>query len=284
MDPTSRRAPSERSGSNGDAGLAVPTFTIVTPTFEGLDDLRQTLESTLAQDYAAFEHLVVDGGSGDRTTGWLAGLTDRRVRWWSEPDRGLYDAMNKGIDRARGRYLLFLGAGDILNAGVLSRVAGRLPSDERGIVYGDVLWKGSRFDGRYSRLKLCHHNICQQAIFYGRDAFDLVGRFDLRYPILADWALNIACFGDRRIRHQYVPITIARYKDGGISRIGDGTFEAEKASLLRDSFGRVTCLIHRVDFRYARRTLKVRQAPGWLAARIAHRAGALRRRSQDRRP
>jgi len=220
-----------------------PLFSVITPTYNSGPKLETTWASLLAQDFGDFEYLVIDGASTDGTRERLAsGLGDPRGRSVSEPDRGIYDAMNKGIALARGRYLLFLGAGDRLLPGVLGRVSGLLPRDDSSLVYGDVIWEGRVYDGEFDRIRLCDRNICHQAIFYGRDVFKLVGGYDLRYPLLADWALNIRCFGSPRVACRYVPVTVAKYEAGGASDTRDLAFEADWKSILLDGLGRRTYL------------------------------------------
>ena len=102
--------------------MATPLFSIVTITFQNLDGLQRTVESVRAQTFGELEHIVIDGGSSDGSADWLAANFDGI--WMSEPDRGRYDAMNKGARMARGEYLWFMHAGDIFgDPSVLSRVA-----------------------------------------------------------------------------------------------------------------------------------------------------------------
>ena len=119
-------------------------ITIITPTFNCASTLDATLESVVSQDFTDFEYWLIDGGSTDGTRDRLAAIQDPRVRWISEPDRGIYDAMNKGIDRARGRYLLFLGADDLLLPGSLRAISDHLPATDRTLVYGNVYWEIGR--------------------------------------------------------------------------------------------------------------------------------------------
>jgi glycosyltransferase involved in cell wall biosynthesis len=229
------------------SALEEPVFSIIIPAFNCKSKINGTLESVLFQDFKDFEYLVVDGNSKDGIQELLAEIKDPRLRSWSEPDKGIYDAMNKGIHHARGRYLIFLGAGDKLFPGVLERISRHLPKEDTGFIYGNVLWGETIFDGPSSKLKLCSRNICHQAIFYGRDVFKAVGNYDLKYPILADWAFNIKCFGDRRIILRHVPMNITDYETGGISRIGDPVFEADKMWMIRHQLGMITFLRHKIN-------------------------------------
>ena len=98
-----------------------PKISIVTPTFNGMATLRETIESVLAQDYKNWEHIVMDGGSTDGTVDLLR--TYSHLQWVSEKDRGHYHAMNKGIERASGDVVAILNADDCYRPYALSKVA-----------------------------------------------------------------------------------------------------------------------------------------------------------------
>jgi glycosyltransferase involved in cell wall biosynthesis len=169
------------------------------------------------------------------------------LRWISEPDEGIYDAMNKGIGLASGEFLYFLGAGDRLHPGVLEAVAGEIrklrcqgKSERATLLYGNVCWTryGRPYDGRFNRFKLLRRNICHQAIFYQRSVFERLGFYNTKYPLLADWEFNIRCFNDEGVHKRYIPLTIADYKGDGLSDMSsDIAFYAEFPSLVRKLYG-----------------------------------------------
>lgn len=228
-----------------------PLFSIITPVYNsGRARLQQTLESVLAQDPALFEHLIVDGGSTDDTLAAVAPCRDR-VRLISERDRGIYDAMNKGIAAARGRYVYFIGAGDRLRPGVLAQVRDRLPPGALNFVYGDTNMldrDAPRYDGAFDPSKLRQRNICHQSIFYGREIFDELGSFDLKYTILSDYAFNLRCFGSDRVRKVHVDLVIADYEGDGISsRKYDQAFLLDKAGLILRHLGPRQLVLHGID-------------------------------------
>jgi len=225
-----------------------PLFTIISTTFNCGDKINRTWESLVGQKFDDFEYMVVDGNSKDGTQDRLAAMKDPRIHWFSEPDKGIYDAMNKGIGRANGRFLFFLGAGDLMLPGVLQKMAPQLPATNAALVYGNVVMgaDGSIYDGRFTKLKLCCRNICHQAIFYGSDVFKLVGNYDLKYRILADWAFNFKCFGEARIEKKFVPISIAMFEAGGVSSGGDRMFEADKMALIQNLLGKATCKRYKI--------------------------------------
>jgi len=193
-------------------------FSIITPTYNCGTKIVRTINSVLSQDSGLYEYIVVDGDSSDGTRSEVERFGDR-IRFVSEPDRGVYDAMNKGIEMARGKYIYFLGAGDTLRANVLGNLARVIPDTELAFVYGNVYWVDEAFiyGGEFDKLRLETFNICHQAIFYERAIFDEVGRFELDYKILADYVFNIKCFGNDKIQKTYLDYVVANFEGGGLS-------------------------------------------------------------------
>ena len=165
-------------------------ITVVTACYNPGEDLLPTLESILAQTYADLEVIVVDGASSDGTLERLADITDPRLRYVSSPDRGVYDAMNKGVALATGEYVNFMNAGDrFAGPDVIERLFG----DESVLadyVYGDVT-------ALYGKRRMHHpakplgslprnKNFNHQALF-ARRAWLVRHPFDLRYRIVADY-------------------------------------------------------------------------------------------------
>ncbi|HEX9996358.1 MAG TPA: glycosyltransferase [Abditibacterium sp.] len=228
-----------------------PLFTFIIPTFNPGDKLARTVESILAQSEGDVQIRVEDGGSSDQTLEYLQNRTD--LEWQSAPDAGLYDAMNRGIDHARGAWLAFYGAGDTLSEGALSRLRPTASTyrDELAIIYGNTWFcDENRSRGHhYSHLHLRKDMPCHQSTFYQRRVFDLVGRYNLRYTINADWAYDIVCWGDARIRKIYHPSVIARYEGGGISANGTDTvfYDDDQLLLVKQHLGKVAWLMKMVE-------------------------------------
>lgn len=209
---------------------------IVIPVWNAGATLRRCLEEIIALNLVGCEMIVMDGGSTDNSCDIIREYHPHLAVWKSEPDRGVYDAMNKGARLARGDWLLFLGADDRLLEGFRLAVA-RL-SDPRVIYYGDVLMpsRGIRYDGVFRPLKLARRNICHQGIFYPRSLWK-DGGYDLRYPVMADYAFNLARFGDKRFTWRYLPLVVAEFNDSaGISQSrGDEAFESDRLSLVKEN-------------------------------------------------
>lgn len=202
-----------------------PLISVITATLNSGAKIAATIASVLSQREDLYEFFVIDGGSNDDTLAHLR-AQGSALRYLSEPDEGIYDAMNKGIRLTSGKFLYFLGAGDRLLPGVLETVAARirkLPGQDQNpqptFLYGNVDLPdyNQPYDGRFNRFKLLRRNICHQAIFYQRSVFERVGFYNTKYQSLADWEFNIRCFDDPNIRKRYIPLTIAEYEGGGKS-------------------------------------------------------------------
>ena len=105
----------------------IPKLTIITINYNNLEGLKRTVESVLNQTWQEFEYIVIDGGSNDGSAEYIESQSEHIDYWVSEPDKGIYNAMNKGIAKARGEYLLFLNSGDHLySAKVLEENYGKI--------------------------------------------------------------------------------------------------------------------------------------------------------------
>ena len=229
--------------------MSSPLFSIIIPTFNARDKLARTLDSLRGQN-ASVEIWVQDGNSSDGTRDFLKEQPD--IGWASETDEGVYDAMNRGIAATKGRFLYFLGAGDELEDGVLNCVTAELrsaPSSKPLFLYGDVFWTalGRRYDGAFSQWKMTQRCVCHQAVFYNRAIFGHVGLYDLRYSIGADFALNMAIFGDGAIEKRWIDLVIARYEGGGLSStVRDEAFLEDLPDLINRHFSLPIRLMYRL--------------------------------------
>jgi len=204
-----------------------PFFTIIIPTFNSSKTLQHSLDSVLKQEFRDLEVWIIDGASPDETTRIAedCAAKDGRVFFVSEPDHGIYDAMNKGIGKAKGEWIYFLGSDDWLyDEKVLSAVYEELQKGDCELLYGDVKSVIGRYDGPFTWEKLLRKNLSHQAAFYKRNVFARIGDFDTRYKAFADWGFNIRCFGDGMIRTRYIHRIIASFSPGGASATYDLAF------------------------------------------------------------
>ncbi len=211
-----------------------PLISIVIVTFNAGSTLASTLESIEVLHLDEVEVIIIDGNSSDNTVSLINSYQSIVNFCISENDSGIYDAMNKGIKFSNGKYIYFLGADDIL----LSDFRDIIPllNDSNDIVYANVklLSDGSIYCGKFNKYKLMQCNICHQSIFYPKNIIDN-NLFDLKYSLLADYALNIFLFS--KYRFTYVSKVVALYNNKGASSVGDIHFESDKMKLIRNSLG-----------------------------------------------
>lgn len=197
-----------------------PFFSIITVCLNNLEGLMRTHASLRIQSCKNYEWIVVDGGSSDGTDDFLRALTEGSCRWISEPDKGLYDAMNKGIDMATGRWLLFLNSGDELASGhVLEKVV-KSSRDSPDIIFGDayvrtmddvLVYKKARSPKSIWYGMFTHH----QAIFYRRESVGAV-RYDTSYTIGADMVFTIELIRQENTTRK-VGFPVCVFEEGGKS-------------------------------------------------------------------
>jgi glycosyltransferase involved in cell wall biosynthesis len=176
-----------------------PLVSIVTPSFNQAKFLRQTMDSVLSQDYPRVEYLVIDGGSTDGSLQIIQKYEDRLAYWESTPDKGQTDAINKGFDRAKGKYLAWLNSDDIYQPGAISEAVAYLEAHpEVGMVYGDCSFidaEGQKIGDfpaaqtDYQRLRRGYVHIPQQSAFFRADLWQAAGPLDPSFYFAMDYDL-----------------------------------------------------------------------------------------------
>jgi putative colanic acid biosynthesis glycosyltransferase len=204
-------------------------LSVVTVTRNNLESLRRTHESLKAQDSRDYEWIVIDGASQDGTDAFLRATC---ARWLSEPDDGIYDAMNKGMAMARGDYILFLNAGDALaDKHMLSALA--LACENRpDFIYGDGIEDGMIKTARDHEQCLGGMFTYHQAMFYKAA---LIGslRYDTRYRLAADFKFTVQ-FLRRAKRIAYWPHPVCIFESGGASQVHAAAARIELSCLRRE--------------------------------------------------
>ena len=220
-------------------------LSIIIPSFQQGALLRGALESIEQQSFKDYEILILDAESKDDTVEIVAEFKNLPIRFYSERDKGIYDAMNKGIDLSLGDFLYFMGCDDRLaSPDVLFTVFNRNLVDLH-VIYGDVIFtnfisENVRYDGEFTYLKLIKANICHQAIFTHKKVFKSLGKFDIRYKILADWEFNMRWFNTLWVKRIYIPVIIANYNTLGFSsNLKDDAFFAEEMNIKKANFPKI---------------------------------------------
>jgi glycosyltransferase involved in cell wall biosynthesis len=247
-------------------------ISVVTVCFNSQRTIADTLLSVLSQDYAEVEHIVVDGGSRDGTLEVINRTPNRITKLITEPDRGIYDAMNKGIALATGDVVGFLNSDDIYaDSEALRKVAASLSVSAVDACYGDIVfvaaddperivryWRpGDYAPGRVAKGWMPPH----PTFFVRRSAYKLTGGFDLSYRLQGDYEMAIRLLEKQKLRLVYLPETLVRMRMGGASNssIGNvirGNQEAYRAAkthgLARNPLFMVCKVLTRIPQYFAR--------------------------------
>ena len=198
-----------------------PLVSVVTVVYNGARHLEQAILSVLNQGYDNIEYLVVDGGSSDGTMAIVERYGDRIDYFVSEPDRGIYDAMNKGIALACGDLVALLNADDYYEPGAVEAVVEQFLADPAAeILYGHKYVVQEGLSLRYpSRASLDYwRGMCfsHQAMFVARDAYSRFGPYDTTLRIAADYDFVVrTATGGARFRA--VDAFLVNYRDSGLS-------------------------------------------------------------------
>ncbi len=219
-------------------------FSIITVTKNNLSGLQKTKDSIELQTFENYEWIIIDGNSNDGTKDFLETTKSYYI---TELDSGIYNAMNKGIDRANGQYLLFLNAGDALeNKNTLFEIQQRIQNQNYDFIYGDsvesnkenLFFKRSRPHFKITDGMFTHH----QAMIYNREILKNI-KYNEDYKIAADYDLTWRVI-EKSTNFLYLPFPVCIFEAGGVSQqqVLKGRTEqfkirnAHNVSLLKNSF------------------------------------------------
>lgn len=202
-----------------------PIVSVITVCYNAVESIENTILSVISQTYTNVEYIVVDGNSSDGTVDIIKKYESKISNWVSEPDRGVFDAMNKGIDMATGEWLLFMNAGDsFAKSDVISIFFNGVGYDEGvGVVYGDAFslqpdgslsyYKSSSFTEQ--KIGIRDMGICHQSIF-ARTSLAKRFKFDISYKYAADYNMMMNIFKSG-YKFSYNAIPVCIYNLDGIS-------------------------------------------------------------------
>jgi len=222
--------------------MSTPLISVILVCRDPGARLRAALESVWTQAGADCELVVIDGASTDGTREWLETQRARLSTLVSEPDHGVYDAMNKGVAAARGDWVLFLGADDRLLDGALAGIVPSLKQTTAGVVVGEAAYD----DGRVYRLgavttaavrrNFVHH----QAAFYRRTLFAKHGKFDGALQLQADYDFNLRLV-QSQVPFAASPVRVAACASGGLSDAGSWANYREEIAVRHRHFPSWQC-------------------------------------------
>lgn len=209
-------------------------ISVITATYNSGRTIGDTLESVLRQTYSDVELIVVDGASRDDTMDVVRRYEPRfggRLHWTSEPDRGIYDAMNKGIARATGDVIGILNSDDFYTSDtVLERVAEAMAGGDVDAVYGDIHYVRDgdlRRCVRYYSSRPFRRGLMRlgfmpahPSFYCRREVYERCGTFDTTYRVAADFENLLRLIYVNRIRTRYLPVDFVTMRTGGASTSG----------------------------------------------------------------
>jgi glycosyltransferase involved in cell wall biosynthesis len=198
-----------------------PLVSVITVVHNGVANLAQTIRAVAEQTYPHIEHIVIDGASTDGTVDIVCANESSIAFWISEPDKGIYDAMNKGIELVtdRSSYVIFANADDKLHSPAAIADAMRLGSGA-DLIYGRMVLGVGDASGvigqEVSVDDLARQTICHPSTFVRREVFDRLGKFDTSYRIAADYDHVVRCFS-HPISTKFVDVIVSDMSMGGTS-------------------------------------------------------------------
>jgi glycosyltransferase len=206
-------------------------ISIITATYNSAETIQETIESVLSQNDCDIEYVVVDGQSNDGTLDIIKKNESRfngRMQWISEPDKGIYDALNKGIRLVTGDIIGFLHSDDVFaSPSVINTIQEVFEKTNADVVYGDLIyvdqknpekvlryWRSQPFS---SSLLLRGWMPAHPTVFMKKEIYEQHGGFDLSFSISADYDFLLRVFQDNSLRSVYLPQVITKMRLGGTS-------------------------------------------------------------------
>lgn len=234
---------------------------IITVCFNSSKTIRRTLESVLQQSYSEIEYLIIDGGSADTTVDIIKEyepLFHGRMKWVSEKDDGIYDAMNKGIRMASGELIGIINSDDYYEKRAVENMVDELEEDRYQILYGAMrTWK----NGEEESINISSHKFIQDRMinhpscFVTKAIYEDYGYYDTRYKSVADYDFMLRMYQHEEIIFKPVYKLIANFSTGGMCASGTAYEELMKLKYERGMiskrkyrcFVRKSSLYHMID-------------------------------------
>lgn len=208
-------------------------LSVITINLNNKEGLQQTIDSVVGQTFVDYEFIVIDGQSTDGSLDIIEKNKDNISQWLSEPDTGVYQAMNKGIELAKGEYLYFLNSGDRLYSDLVFEkmfadqpqgafICGNFYTENRGELVLNTPYKDR--DWTFALYDIYSTYLCHQAFFIHRSNFEKYGKYSEDLKISADWELFLMAIGVHREAVDYRDVDMVIYNQEGLSSTIGGQF------------------------------------------------------------
>ena len=206
--------------------IEMKKLSIITITYNDLNNLKLTINSVINEINDRIEYVIIDGASKDGSVDYLNTIVNQNVCIFSEPDKGIYNAMNKGIKKSHGEWVLFLNSGDVLLPGTLPKILMCL-DEQYDCFYGDIYlslcYQGKQYYKKEKASPIIdlnnlrkHMLFSHQALLCKRNVLVKVNGFDEKFRTAADWDLIIR-ITKKKVKYKYLDTTIAIYDKTGVS-------------------------------------------------------------------
>ncbi len=234
-----------------------PLFSIITITYNASKELPATMRSVAEQTFTDFEHLIIDGASKDDTVGIAKKMATPNMTIYSEPDKGLYDAMNKGLRKAKGKYLIFMNAGDAFHDKHVLMQMSQVVGDDTDIIYGDTNlvdacreFVAKRHLSVPEKLTFGSFRkgmlVCHQAFVVRRE---LAPEYDLRYRFSADYEWCLRCLKKTSYhRCKNLHRVIVDYLVDGLTDKNHKASLKERFAIMCQYFGYTSTILFHLSF------------------------------------
>lgn len=211
-------------------------FSIITINYNNREGLRKTIESVVNQTYQDFEYIIIDGGSTDGSVEVIKEYADRIDYWVSEKDKGIYDAMNKGIDRANGAYCQFLNSGDSYHShDVAEQIVPHL--DGTDIVVGQLFLSNtlstSEIIPSVSMLRLYERSLPHPSAYISTQLLKK-HHYDTDLRIVSDWKFYIQSLVFDNASYKFIEMTVSDFDTNGISSQNTALVMSEREQVLKE--------------------------------------------------
>jgi len=240
-------------------------ISIITVCLNSVCTIRHTIESIRNQTWNNIEHIIIDGLSTDGTLYILGEYSNSQTRIISEPDSGIYDAMNKGLCYATGEIIYFLNSDDTLcDPYVLNDVNREFKNHpETDLLYGNVIYQNEYSRSRRSfrhitRRNIIYEDLCHQSLFTRRHLFEKIGRFDLSYKINADYDWILKLFYSDYIT-RYFDRDIAFFYSAGAHSWDENFLLAERLNIKLKYHNRIAYRVGETIYRIIRKIGKLNE-------------------------
>lgn len=202
---------------------------IITVTYNSAQTLARTMDSVSSQTYPNIEHIIVDGASTDGTVDIIKQCQGSVAYFVSEPDKGIYDALNKGLKKATGDIIGQLNSDDVFaDNRVIELIVKRFENKQCDVVYGNLIyqpqcpdkdkvfryWKSNRFDPKCLKYGWMPPH---PTLYCKKEVYDKVGHFDTKFRISADYDFVLRVFSNLDYKTSYLPAVLVRMNIGGVS-------------------------------------------------------------------